>query len=76
MLLLEYQKLLTFLVKNPKKNHVFLGAFTWNHPVSKTEFPAIGPWFLKHSFHNAQCGEIFSLRFLLGFVSDWYTHCG
>ena len=32
-LLLKYQKLLIFLVKNPKKkNHVFLGAFIWNHP--------------------------------------------
>ena len=33
-LLLKYQKLLTFLVKNPNKNrHDFLGAFTWNHPL-------------------------------------------
>ena len=22
------------MVKSPKKNHVFLGAFTWNHPSS------------------------------------------
>ena len=35
-LLLKYQKLLTFLVKNPKKNcHVFLRAFIWNHPYVK-----------------------------------------
>ena len=34
-LLLKYQKLLTFLVKNPKKNcHVFLRAFIWNHPYT------------------------------------------
>ena len=32
---LKYQKLLTFLVKNQKKNcHVFLGAFIWNHPAT------------------------------------------
>ena len=34
-LLLKYQKLLTFFVKNPKKTfHVLLGAFIWNHPSS------------------------------------------
>ena len=34
LLLLNYQKLFTFFVKNPKKkNHFFLCAFIWNHPV-------------------------------------------
>ena len=36
-LLLKYQKLLTFLVKNPtKKLSYFLGAFIWNNPKTMT----------------------------------------
>ena len=36
--LLKYHKLLTFLVKKPKKkNHAFLGDFIWNHTHAKEQ---------------------------------------
>ena len=44
-LLLKYQKLLTFLVKNPKQYcHVFLSAFIWNHPYTSVRWTfTLGP---------------------------------
>ena len=35
---LKYQKLLAFLVKIQLQCHVFLNAFTWNHPLSKLTY--------------------------------------